>query len=483
MTENTILITIDAFRYDCISSLSYNRWLNNTTPFLDGLIGSSLFFSQHTSTGSGTSTSFPGIHASSLPLTHGYGGLNQEHTSLAEVLWQNSVQTLGITAQTSCSSLYNYDRGFDVFKDWVEEEGLSAGPSSPAAKIKNQVKDLIKKNETLAPIGAWAYQFLRRLTEERCPYRRATEVTDTTLELASDELDKDSPFFIWVHFMEPHHPHHPPAEYVDKFHDGDWTSREINELILRTYLTRSDIANGSMIEQVSEDEINAIQDYYAAATRYVDREIERLINGFKRREFLHDTTVFLTADHGEELFDHGDLGHRPKMYDELIRVPLIHFENSDNSFYTGRIDQVTSHLDIAPTIADLFEIDPPDDWAGKSLRGCLEVGDASPRDHAIAELCHEGGLGGSVELDKYVGTVRGNRWKYIQNRQVDNEEVYDLVDDPAERENLIDEFPDQALELKELMDERLTQVTEQNIEVEMSEEVKEHLRELGYIDE
>ena len=484
MNKSIILITTDALRYDhlsCLDLISYNI---DTTPFFDSLIeNEATLFGQHTSTGSGTSTSFPGIHASSLPLTNGYAGLNQDHTSLAEVLQRNSVQTIGVTAQTSCSSLYDYDRGFDVFEDWVTEEGLDRETGSFSAKLKKYVKKFLKNNPLIVPIGLRFYQFLQRDTVDRCPYRRATEVTDTTLSLVDKHVDPNSPFFIWVHFMEPHSPHHPPERFVKKFYDGDWTEERINEVILRTNLMRSDIADGTMRELVSDEEIRAIRDFYAAATRYVDSEIKRLINEFKDRNLLEDAAIFVTADHGEELFDHGDLGHRPKMYDELIRVPLIYFDESEELNQHQQIQQVTSHIDIAPTITDLLQLDTPEIWEGQSLIKYIKNEDMPSRDYAIAELCHRSGLGGSVNLDKYIGAVRKKDWKYIQNRQLNKNELYDLVNDTEEQQNIIKSTSQQTQELSEILEKRLDGLTERTLDTDISDKAQNRLRELGYLDE
>jgi len=483
MEKNSILITIDALRYDQISPNNPES-SPKAAPYLKNFseADQSVFFKQHISTGSGTSTSFPGIHASSLPLTHGYAGVNQNHTTLAEVISRNSAQTLGVTAQTSCSSLYNYDRGFDIFKDWVDDGELSDSPDNTYIKTKNKVKELAKSDTKLSPIIINLYQFIQRFGDAKCPYRRATEVTDITLSLTKKHIEKEDPFFIWVHFMEPHYPYYPPKETVRNFHNGNWSSEKVNKLISRTNLARSDIADGTMIEQVSEDEISVLHDFYNAATRYVDEEIRRLINGFKQQGLLEETVVFLTADHGEELFDHGDLGHRPKLYDELIHVPLICFDSS-GEFQDNVINQITSHADIAPTIVDLFQFDTPNKWEGKSLVECLYSGSTPHRDHAITELCHEGGLGGSVNLDNYIGAIRTDEWKYIQNRQIGTEELYNITNVPGEKQNVIEYNPDKARKFKTLLDNRLDRITERTINIDTSEKVRDRLNQLGYVDE
>jgi arylsulfatase A-like enzyme len=81
------------------------------------MIEDGIFFDNVFSTGSGTSSSFPGILASSLPLEHGYRGLNDNHKPIAEHLQEAGIQTIGVSASTHVCSLYNYDRGFRKFRD------------------------------------------------------------------------------------------------------------------------------------------------------------------------------------------------------------------------------------------------------------------------------------------------------------------------------------------------------------------------------
>jgi len=473
--SNVILISFDALRYDHLCD-------ENASPFLNRIKSSGVWFDQHISTGSGTSTSFPGIHASALPLDHGYAGLDKNHESLAERLQQSGVQTLGITAQTSCSSLYNYDRGFDTFRDWVDEEGLNeTGQPSMSAQIKDRTADVV---ESLPGVSTVAYKVIQKYREKNpppCPYKQASEITAESLSLVDEHIDPAEDYFIWVHYMEPHQPYYPPQDCIDTFHDGEFDVGRIYRTVRDVKKSRPEISNGTMKDAISSSEREAISEFYAAATRYADREAKRLVNGFESRGLLDDTTLIVTADHGEELFDHGDFGHPPKLYDELIRVPLLVDDRSGRLPGSMDIDAVTSHLDLAPTIVDLFGIDASPNWRGRSFRPQLSNnGSFDHGDRAIAELCHTSGLGGSVETDKIIAAVRTAEWKYIENRQLNTEELYRLSTDPAEMENVIDEFPQQATDLRTTLESRLSEVTEERKSVEINEAAKRRLEKLGY---
>jgi arylsulfatase A-like enzyme len=239
-----------------------------------------------------------------------------------------------------------------------------------------------------------------------------------------------------------------------------------------------------MIETVSESEVEAFHDFYAAATRYVDDQARRLIRGLSERGVLADSIVVYTADHGEELFDRGTQGHRTKMYDELIRVPLIVEDRSETYQFDSCDQLLTSHLDLAPTIATLFDVEPPDRWRGQSLVETLQAGSVSiDRSHVFSELCHKSGLGGAVSLDSLVASVRSLDWKYIQNRQQGTEELYNLSDDPEESMDVSEENPDILREYQEILERRLKSVSEQSRSVDISENVQEQLEELGYLED
>ncbi|ACV47557.1 MULTISPECIES: sulfatase [Halomicrobium] len=480
--SNVFVISFDALRYDHVSA---TRNGTQTTPFLDSIKEDAIEFTQHISTGSGTSTSFPGIHASSLPLDHGYAGLNENHVTLAEVLSDASIQTVGVTAQTSCSSIYDYDRGFEVFEDWVDDD-QQTGESFPR-RLKSTLVDGIENTPVLSPIASelkLQYDGLKDVYDTpACPYPRAEDVTDTTISLVDQHVDTTADAFVWTHYMEPHAPYYPPREDIERFHDGRYDVGRIRRVVRKARRARPDIIDGSMIEAVSETEIEALRDFYAAATRYVDREAKRLVDELDARGLLEDSVVLFTADHGEELFDRGTLGHRTKMYDELIRVPLLLYDNSGRYAGETSIDAVRSHVDIAPTIADWYGVDPPAEWRGVSLLEPLrdETGQID-RDYAIAELCHTQGLGGDVTLETLVAAVRSKRWKYIRNRQLDTEHLYDLRTDPDEQHNIAADHGDIVAELSTVLNDRLEGVSDTARDVDLSSDVEKQLRELGYVE-
>jgi len=95
---------------------------------------------------------------------------------------------------------------------------------------------------------------------------------------------------------------------------------------------------------------------YDFRIRFVDHAIESLFSALAK-DILDSSLTIITADHGEEFLDHGHFGHRPKLYDELIHVPLV--IKGPGIPQGKRVDKIVQHLDIAPTILDLLDIPVP----------------------------------------------------------------------------------------------------------------------------
>jgi len=353
--------------------------------------------------------------------------------------------------------------------------------------LKQRIADTIEATPVLSSVASelkFKYDGLRDVYDTPpCPYQRAETVTDTSLSLVDQHLDSGEDVFLWTHYMEPHAPYYPPDEYVEKFHSGQFEVGHIRRVVRKARRACPEITDGSMIDVVSESEIEALRDFYAASVNYVDSQLERLVTGLKQRGVLDEGTLLFTADHGEELFDRGTLGHRTKMYEELVHVPLIARDFSEKYDQQATTDEVTSHVDIAPTVTDLLGFQAPGAWRGLSLVDILEDADRTlSREYVFSELSHTSGLGGAVNPDKVVAAVRSDCWKYIRNRQRETEELYDICSDPGEQRDRIKDERAVASELRTVLNDRLKDVTEHSQEVELSDSIQQQLRELGYVE-
>jgi arylsulfatase A-like enzyme len=174
--------------------------------------------------------------------------------------------------------------------------------------------------------------------------------------------------------------------------------------------------------------------------------------------------VIITADHGEAFGEHDRWGHHPYMYDELLRVPLLVDEPGREP---GTIETQVSLLDIFPTICDACGIDQPPEVQGENL---------FKKESGVELATSNGGQ----RL-----AARTPEWKCLWHI-VDNEiELYQLSDDPEETVNVSSDHPDVVEWLKSEMEayRDAAQATDTDLpDVEESDEVKQRLEDLGYVD-
>ncbi|TQQ80281.1 sulfatase [Halonotius roseus] len=444
------LITIDSLRHDHLGCYGYER---NTSPNIDQLAGNSHQFLNAFAHAGMTRASFPTILTSSY--TNMYGGydrITEGRTLVSEVLTQGGYSTAGFHSNLFLCADFGYQRGFDMFYD-------SKTDPSFTAKLRQFIKTNLNQDSIL-------YNFLQRLydtTEKNAglnvgsSYVKADEITDRSIEWVTKTEADSSDRFLWTHYMDVHHPYVPPEEYQLKFRDTSISDRR--SIKLRRKMLE-------IPEEISENEQQELIDLYDAEIRFTDHEIGRLIDSIEE-SWGEDTIILITADHGEEFYEHGQYSHNT-VHDEGIHVPLI--LSTDGS---GVYDEMVGLVDVSPTIANYAGCDIPDNFYGSSLKPLVEKGKWA-RDHVIGDW---GGSEGKPDRIFY----RDKDWKYIKNRG--NEELYRLDEDPAEKNDIISQKPSILTKIREKIETHEKQVTETSMdidEVEMDDEVEERLEKLGY---
>jgi arylsulfatase A-like enzyme len=218
---------------------------------------------------------------------------------------------------------------------------------------------------------------------------------------------------------------------------------------------------------------------YEQAVQYTDAHIGRLLNELDRLGHLLNTVVVLVADHGEEFLEHGRWGHfENNLYDEILHVPLIiHVPNS----ITGQVVKCQVRtLDIMPTILDLCGCSWPNGLEGTSLAPCWTQAAAEyEATLSISEMWRE---------RWHIIAVRTEAFKYIwDSRQPDQPQLFDLQADPGERQNVCQQYPEQARQFQSHVDAHLqrggqTAPATAGAEPELDEEIVRRLRDLGYVE-
>ncbi|TRZ89051.1 tetratricopeptide repeat protein, partial [bacterium] len=244
-------------------------------------------------------------------------------------------------------------------------------------------------------------------------------------------------FFGWVHYFDPHLPYDPPAPYKEEF-DGNPYDGEI---------------------------------------AYMDRYVGAVLEGLKEQGVLERTIIVIAGDHGEGLGDKVETGHGIFLYEETLRVPLILY----NPAVFPRSQVIESQvrlIDIAPTILDILGLkNEAAGMTGQSLVACLRGKSGKDLD-SLVETCYPRENFGWSEL---VGLVSG-RWKYIQSPRP---ELYDVKNDPGEREDLSVSSAGKAVEMKKKLEQELLGSSAGSKSAGeptgVRPEDQERLRSLGYV--
>ncbi len=440
---NIILITIDCLRADHVGCYGYEV---STTPNLDQLAAKGTLFAQAISQGPGTTFAFPSIMSSTYSST--FGGA--ETMSIARPLVAENLQRAGYTTAAFVSNPYlatsfGYNRGFDVF-----DECYTTKPA--ALRLMRGI------NRLLSPL---------RISVQRSPYPSAERVTTracTWLNRAS------TPFFLWIHYMDVHWPYN--MQRYNFILPWD-TSKRVMGTDFAQKLQKA--------AEINPEEVVALRSAYDRGIQYVDHHVGQLLDTLEIQGLTDKSWLVVTADHGEAFGEHGEFFHTRKLYDELLRVPLILHSPGDSAMQR-RVQQQVRHIDIVPTILDIVGLPKGDVCEGNSLLPFLQDPQAASLP-AISEVTAPG---------RWSLALRRDDWKLILHLQretcdVVGAELYNLGLDPGESKNLCDdeeqvlgEFQTQLLAVAASI--RAKSGEGMAPKVETDEEVTARLRALGYLE-
>jgi arylsulfatase A-like enzyme len=405
---DVVVIVIDTLRAD---RLPFHGGPAETAPFLDQLASQSLVFDNAFSTSSWTAPATASIFTGLYPNQHGVVqglvvgldlqaaregySLNRIPDDLATLpvaMKELGYRTFGASANPNVDTRLGFERGFDHFIPFDPASGKSAD----------------------------------HLTRKVLAWR--------------DELRGDGPFFLYVHFADPHGPYRRHAEWV-----------------------RNDVPRPR----------NALDDMaaYDSEIRFTDEHIRRLLDGIQagRRRI-----VIVTADHGQEFLDHGHRGHGFQLYSELTRVPLL-IHDPARPELRGRVSGVVSNADILPTLRELLlGVPQPGSLLDSDRSGLGSRQAFSMRTRVTKD--------GSLTLRSVVA----GRYKLITRSDGAPPELYDLLEDPDEQHDLAGLRPDVAARLAEALEaQRMASpagAREATTRWSPSPEMVEALQELGYVE-
>jgi arylsulfatase A-like enzyme len=395
--KNVVLLTIDALRKDALGCYGNKSGL---TPFIDSLQSKCIRFTMGQSTGPYTQASFPGILTSSYYLDYGQPrGLSPRRTLISEPLKQAGIVTAAFHSNPYLCDYLGWNRGWDVFYDSMEEE-----------------------------------------VSEEIPYIKGDVINSKVSGWLSSYRQQDTrPFFLWLHYMDIHEPYLPERKYIDLVDPSIKLTREEMFRLFSEVLLKRDASDKVTVQ--------LLRKLYDAHVREVDDYVKQFSATLEKLDLLGDTAVIITSDHGDEFGEHGGLSHDDKMYSELLDMPLLIYDPAKDG---GEIcDKLVSNIDIPPTIVHLFGLKPVDNFQGRSLLPPEDYPEKGCFGEAIDQRSQRGG---DIAKDSYF--YRQQDIKLIYRADLDQWQMYDLKEDPAELNDIAASSP-KAGELKEKLRPRV----------------------------
>lgn len=244
-------------------------------------------------------------------------------------------------------------------------------------------------------------------------------------------LDTDDPFFLWVGFYGPHHPYVPSGRFAKMYDPDDVPPfRRAEDDIAKkppeyALYFKAEHHKYRGFDRASDEAFRKMKAAYCGMVSQIDWQVGLIIEALERKGVADETIVVFLSDHGEFLGDHGIPAKAPFLLDCMLHVPCL-------IAVPGRAgrscDALVESIDLFPTLAHLAGFDAPECVQGVDLSPLMRGERAEVRDTVFAEA-----------VDKRC--IRTREWKYIHYPTKTYGELYDLIRDPFELDNLYDAQP------------------------------------------
>ena len=420
--RNVIFILIDTLRADHLSHFGYER---NTTPNLDAFANESLSFENTFSPAPWTPTAMASIFTGLYPTIHGMippnsreealksaAKLTDKVYTLAELFKDNGYHTMAVQTNPWLSEAFGYSQGFDNYV------------------FKHRQKADIINNE--------AYKLLNEYIENK--------------------ENKDKPFYLYLHYLDPHNPYKAPKDY-DKYY---------NDNISGQY----------------DDKAQELIRKYDREIKFTDDKLGELFNFLKEKKLYKDSIIVILADHGEQFFERGHHGHGFNVYNEEIHVPF--FIKAPK--LKGKVTQAVSSIDLFSTLIDLNNLkNEKSSPLGFSLinKEGLEQRKRTDILSEIKRKFQEKALI-TTNLNKLINEYELNKKdeEILQSRP-ESQKVYNLQTDALEKNEIKDEELTQKLNKRfekvytKVLQNKIT--LDKNDSLKMDEKTINELKSLGYL--
>lgn len=438
--RSAVLIVLDTLRRDHMSLYGYAR---PTTPAIDARAAGGVVFDDATSVSSWTFPSHASMFTGLWPRSHGgvKSGfpLAPERVTLAEIARDGGYRTAGLVSNHAfLSPSFGIHQGFQDY--------LCRRPVMPRVMLRTA--------------RALALRWDGRHSQlELMPYFTAPEMTRAAISWL--ERQRETPFFLFLNYMDVHVPNAAPGSQGLPFEDEEpLTAAHWDRLYL---------------EPISAAVRRGLVNEYDRELIYLDRSVGVLLEYLERSGLAERTLVILTSDHGEFLGEHELIGHNQDLYAEVVDVPLVMWEPGRKPSRVSRPVQV---LDVFPTILGYLGLPVPEGTQGQPLMSS---------DHSIVSELHAAPASllrtpGGHRFDRILRTIRTGEFRYF--RGSNGEERLIRLAEPGETANLLPGRPQWVESARAQLDEwllRTPEVALPTVEAKPDAKTLENLRSLGYV--
>ena len=408
--HGVIFLVIDTLRADHLNIYGYER---ETLIHLKKLADEGVAFSNAIAQGTMTKISTPSMVTSLYPISHRVlgmdSGLPASAKTIAEVFREAGYATVSYSSVPFTGRSNNMHQGYEE----LHESG-SISANEYRTKTSQHYVD----------------RFIRWLEEHH-----------------------DVPFFTFLHLFDPHSPFRPRPPY-DTLWGAPGNEERLAEIEedIREHNVRTGMDNMPHKDEYLKtgndpDELLQIYtDWYDGSIRGADAEIGRLFQALREMGIEDDTLIVFAADHGEELWDHGQFFHGQSAYGELSQVPLVFCWPNNPAIRKGvMVDHVVENVDIMPTLLELSGIEGPSNMQGRSLVPLLNgSGNAAWQERvAVTQAMVGGSRGGGFPdgrvQEPHFGIIEDG-WKLVR-KEVDpalEQELFEHATDPLDQKDLIE---------------------------------------------
>lgn len=482
---NLVLFTIDTLRADHLHCYGYRR---ETSPTLDALAAEGILFERAYSVAGTTLPAHLSIMTGLYPHQHGFtanhgamsGGFesSEGRQAVAELLRKAGYHTAAFVSGPTVAAATGLDCGFDVYDDYTSDDPDSLEDTS----------------------------------------RRSKDTTNKVLEWLGE--GPPEPFFLWVHYWDPHEPNIPLEPFSSTFHSDEELDRLIDERRIRPEvlqerfrpdelarlfapelapeLRRQELAEERpkmqrrrvkndvpevQMPPITRDSVRELLNLYDGDVLAIDTALGRVLRGLKKVGCYDRSIITFVADHGQALGQHDWLEHG-RIQGEELHVPLVMRFPDAMGIPPARYTDVVSVVDVFPTI--LARLDFPEastfreQTSGEDVLSGGYIRNFAFSQRSVRERDWEPGEGN----DGLKFALTTPRWKYY-HRPEGKDELYDLEKDPGELKDVAQDQPDIVETLRSLVvrissDGYYLPEDRTGPETEAQRRFRESLEKLGY---